>query len=557
MVRRWRFNGSYHYTSSNYYYDYNSGYYYGAHSSRYIYFDGDYREVNSDGYYYYYDWDSGNYYYVDRDGNYYTYNGYSYTLAEPVKEEDYNPDGYRYDSSTGYYYDSGDNKYIYYDGDYLDVYYEDKYAYYYNYSGSNYYVDVSGNKYYEVYSDYSYKYIPVNSDGYAYDSSTGYYYDSNYGSKYIYVNGDYQYVNSYGYYYDYSSGYYIDKSGNRYIYSSYYYYSANSQGYAYDSSAGYYVDKYGYKYVYSGGEYLELNDAGYYLDESSGFYKDQYGNSYAYVNYEYKEVNDKGYYFDEDNNVYVDQLGNEYAYYKGDYHPVIREGGNTYILDSGGGDIVFNFDFSSHTTIVDSFNSTSVDVTLNVRGIELQNTQSMKLNNDFTKKDLWLCGFDVLGGTGEQVYTSIDDSIVNIDASDRTGDYVIAGNTQANMITAGNGKQSLWGGFGDADDTFDGSASGAKEYYFGKNEGHDVINNSSYEDSVVFWDASLEDLNLEETAKSMSTSKIVAHFNSGSSLEINAKDGETAASTFTVGFGGPTFRYNHTASEWVYIEKNA
>ena len=65
-------------------------------------------------------------------------------------------------------------------------------------------------------------------------------------------------------------------------------------------------------------------------------------------------------------------------------------------------------------------------------------------------------------------------SVKNIDASASNGTVILAGNEAENLIAAGRGSASLWGGSGAASDTLQGG-SGHNDFFYGAGEGNDLI----------------------------------------------------------------------------------
>ena len=116
----------------------------------------------------------------------------------------------------------------------------------------------------------------------------------------------------------------------------------------------------------------------------------------------------------------------------------------------------------------------------------------------------------------------------------------IGGNEVSNIITAGNGNSSLWGGTGGTD-TLTGGA-GQDIFFFGKNDGADVINNASSSDVVNLYDVSLSDI----VAANISGNAVSATFNTGATLQINGT--ENLSPTFRLADG--SWKFNHTSGNW-------
>ena len=119
-------------------------------------------------------------------------------------------------------------------------------------------------------------------------------------------------------------------------------------------------------------------------------------------------------------------------------------------------------------------------------------------------------------------------------------EVIIGGNNSANTITAGSGGSSLWGGSGGNDILTGGS--GSDTFFYGKNDGTDVINNASSADVVILYDVSLADI----TSANISGRTISATFNTGSNLQINSS--ENLSATFKLADGN--FKFNHSLGNW-------
>ena len=119
-------------------------------------------------------------------------------------------------------------------------------------------------------------------------------------------------------------------------------------------------------------------------------------------------------------------------------------------------------------------------------------------------------------------------------------EVIIGANNFANQITSGNGGSSLWGGVGGID-TLTGGA-GIDTFFFGKNDGEDLIQNAGSSDVVNLYDVSLSDI----TAATVSGNKISVTFNTGNNLQINSA--ENLSATFQLADGN--FKFNHSSGTW-------
>ena len=81
----------------------------------------------------------------------------------------------------------------------------------------------------------------------------------------------------------------------------------------------------------------------------------------------------------------------------------------------------------------------------------------------------WLTGYDLLTGTQDVAYPLAK----VLDGSDVSGDLILAGNGQDNVITGGKGSSSLWGGGASRDQLQGGS--GRDMFWYGVGDGQDTI----------------------------------------------------------------------------------
>lgn len=141
-----------------------------------------------------------------------------------------------------------------------------------------------------------------------------------------------------------------------------------------------------------------------------------------------------------------------------------------------------------------------------------------------------------LAGTG---YYSIE----NVDASGSAVDVELAGDSASNVITAGTGNASLWGGAGATADTLVGG-SGTNTFYFGTGEGNDTITKSTASDQVMLYDVASTDV---KSGVLSSTGVMTITLNDGSTLAIKGYNANSVA-TFTLTDG--TYTYDYTGKEW-------
>ena len=187
--------------------------------------------------------------------------------------------------------------------------------------------------------------------------------------------------------------------------------------------------------------------------------------------------------------------------------------------------------------------------------------EKIKITSDVTGIGLSDNDFKINSGTGTLTIKNARGQLLEVtDANDSTVAYgymandggeldgknysqlevIIGANDASNIITAGNGSSSLWGGVGGAD-TLTGGA-GQDIFFFGKNDGADVINNASSSDVVNLYDVSLSDI----VAANISGNAVSATFNTGATLQINSA--ENLSPTFQL--ADSSWKYNHSSGNW-------
>ena len=129
-----------------------------------------------------------------------------------------------------------------------------------------------------------------------------------------------------------------------------------------------------------------------------------------------------------------------------------------------------------------------------------------------------------LDGSQGKTYASID----VVDASNASGNLVIAGDSKSQTITGGKGSSSLWGGAGSVADTLKSSANGTTMFFWGMGEGNDVAVSSSANDSVNLYNVKLSDVDIANTA--ITSSGVTLALNDGSKLTVQT----SRDMTFTV-----------------------
>ena len=153
----------------------------------------------------------------------------------------------------------------------------------------------------------------------------------------------------------------------------------------------------------------------------------------------------------------------------------------------------------------------------------------------YQSRNVWLDGSQGVGYDG----------IENINAGDSSGNNQLVGNYERNQITSGSGDDSLWGGAGAESDTLIGGNGGTNTYFYGMDNGNDVIVNSSESDFVNLFNVNLSDI----YGAGMVGSNFVVQMNSGQSLLIQGQNG---ASNFVLA-DQSAWHYNHESHSWSSI----
>lgn len=138
-----------------------------------------------------------------------------------------------------------------------------------------------------------------------------------------------------------------------------------------------------------------------------------------------------------------------------------------------------------------------------------------------------------LNNTMEQTYSNVN----KVTASMYDGKAFLSGSDESSeALVGGTGRTTLWGGLGAVADTLTGTNGDVTEFYFGKDNGEDIVTSSDSDDKVVFYDFANTDL----TAIDTSGSQLKFTFNDGSSLQLQNYTSSSAQ----------TFEFNN--SSWTY-----
>lgn len=142
---------------------------------------------------------------------------------------------------------------------------------------------------------------------------------------------------------------------------------------------------------------------------------------------------------------------------------------------------------------------------------------SLILSSSYTGS-VWLNGWN---GT---TYVS---SIKTLDATADSSTLILAGNNQENIIKAGTGTSSLWGGSGNTADTLIGG-SGSNMFWYAEGDGSDVISGySDATDTIQFYSGSITDVkvNGSDVVLQAGNGSLTVKDAAGSDLTVKTTDG--------------------------------
>ena len=142
------------------------------------------------------------------------------------------------------------------------------------------------------------------------------------------------------------------------------------------------------------------------------------------------------------------------------------------------------------------------------------------VNSSLRSAEIWLNNDHDQWISGDSVKQTFVGDIKTLDASNVEGNVTLVGNDNDNIIMAAQGNSSLWGGHNNAgNDTLIGGA-GDDRFWYGLNEGDDVIENVDSNDLINVYNIKIEDIeSLDVTA-----TQIKATFVGGQSLTINTNN---------------------------------
>ena len=142
--------------------------------------------------------------------------------------------------------------------------------------------------------------------------------------------------------------------------------------------------------------------------------------------------------------------------------------------------------------------------------------------------NLWLDGSQGVS------YSDID----IIDASTNASNTTVAGSSTAETITGGSGNASLWGGAGTDADVLNATSGSTTMFFYGLNQGNDVINGSS-NDVVNLYGLNLADI----TSANIESSRVVFATTANDTVTVNG------VQTFQLA-DGSQWKADYTTNTW-------
>lgn len=252
----------------------------------------------------------------------------------------------------------------------------------------------------------------------------------------------------------------------------------------------------------------------------------------------------------QDFSVGVDSASDVIVLSGGNIASISRAGQNIYVTMSDGNYIELQTNSSSSNDVIQY----SADGT-NIYGAKIADNSTTTLTyydganyyqlsqkgtllvNNSTTNNIWL------DGSAGKNFVNITD----INASAATGQNILAGNGESNLIIGSAGISSLWGGAGFVSDTLIGGA-GIDMFWYGKGDGADTIINAASGDTVRLYDINLSDIISAEVSGNV----ISAVFSTGGTLQISSSD--SLSSTFRLTDG--SWQFNHSTSSWQSVSQS-
>lgn len=211
----------------------------------------------------------------------------------------------------------------------------------------------------------------------------------------------------------------------------------------------------------------------------------------------------------------------------GDDTPIafVYGGGDKAIPNYSGGKVAYATDFTGI-----GFNDNDFMINSSSGTLSLQNARDKVIDVSSTRGRTIAYAFMASGG-GE------------IDGSGFPQmEVILGGNNASNVIYAGAGGSSLWGGADSVADTLNGGF-GEDNFFVGKKDGSDVINFASPDDRVILYDVSLSDI----SSFTPSELGISLALKTGSTITVNDTDNLSPAFQLS---DGSSWKFNHTTNDW-------
>jgi len=203
------------------------------------------------------------------------------------------------------------------------------------------------------------------------------------------------------------------------------------------------------------------------------------------------------------------------------------------------------FNYTGGDASISSYAGEKINLVANsLTGIDIFSGDNFVLNfstGDLTVENARDKVIDIAYDNQTIAYAAMASGELTLDASSLSQLLILVGGDNAsNNFSAGSGGSWLWGGSGDADTLTGGS--GSDVFYFGKNDGSDVINNASSSDVVNLYDVSINDI----TSLDTSNNQITIGLNTGASININSSENISAKISMAEG----TVNFNHSTKQW-------
>lgn len=161
---------------------------------------------------------------------------------------------------------------------------------------------------------------------------------------------------------------------------------------------------------------------------------------------------------------------------------------------------------------------------------------TIKSASDFKNMNVWL-NQEVGKNFGNT--TEFIGDIKYIDGSNATGNSTLAGSSEIeNIITAGKGKTSLWGG-GISNDTLV-AGKNVDTFFYVRGDGNDTIKGAAEDDIVDLGNITLADIRSIE----VENNSVVLNFTDDGSLSLNTNSGTNFK------LGGQTYYYDKSEGNW-------